>query len=126
MFEITAGAHFDAAHFLRDYPGKCANLHGHRWKVEVTVRGPQVDEMGILIDFTDLKKFIKAAMEMFDHKLINDIPPFDKTNPTAENMAKYIFDFMVEKVNECIGQRASVVKVVVWEAENASAAYYKA
>lgn len=125
MFEITAAAHFDAAHFLREYNGKCANLHGHRWKVEVSIRGAELDKIGILVDFSDVKSFLKEAMNKFDHRLINDVNPFNNINPTAENIAKFIFDFMDEQVGAKYGERAKLHKVIVWETETSNAAYFK-
>lgn len=80
----------DSAHFLRCYQGKCSNLHGHRWKVVVEIESDQLDETGMVIDFTK----IKSEIMKFDHQNINGIEPFDKINPTAENMAKYFCDIL--------------------------------
>ncbi len=124
MYEISAVSHFDAAHFLRGYPGKCANVHGHRWRVEIKLTGSELNELGILIDFMDVKQLLKEVTEIFDHKLINDVPPFDRLNPTAENIAKMIYDNMKARLQENTGCRVNVSRVTVWESENASAAYY--
>lgn len=125
MFEVSAYSHFDAAHFLREYLGKCANIHGHRWKVEISLRGAILNEQGILIDFMDVKAMLKQVLDEFDHKLINDVQPFDKLNPTAENIAKYIFDVMASRLRlgELTGTDISIVRVSVWESEAACATY---
>lgn len=125
MYEIKAFSHFDAAHYLRGYNGKCANIHGHRWKVEIMLKGSELDELGILIDFMDVKNMLKEVLDIFDHKMINDIVPFDKLNPTAENLSKFIFDSMCERLKEQIGTHINISKVTVWESEAASAAYYR-
>lgn len=93
MFQICVGAHFDAAHFIRDYDGDCANLHGHRWDVEVCISGQQLDHLGMLIDFKEVKNTIRKALKLLDHSLLNDLPTFDPkgVNPTAENLARFLF-----------------------------------
>lgn len=123
MYEISAFAHFDAAHFLRGYAGKCANIHGHRWKVEVALQGAEVNGLGILIDFIDVKNMLKEVLDMFDHKMINEITPFDKINPTAENLARFIYGEMADKLSKIMGAGVTMSKVKVWESEAASATY---
>jgi len=123
MYEISAFAHFDAAHFLRGYAGKCANIHGHRWKVEVALEGAEINSLGILIDFIDVKNMLKEVLDMFDHKMINEIAPFDKINPTAENIAKFIYGQMADKLSQIMGAGVTMSKVKVWESEAASATY---
>ncbi len=124
MYEISAVSHFDAAHFLRGYPGKCANIHGHRWKVAIRLTGSELNDLGILVDFMDVKQLLKEVTEIFDHKLINDVPPFDRLNPTAENIAKMIFDEMKARLQAGTQGQVNIARVTVWESENASAAYY--
>lgn len=125
MYEISAFGHFDAAHFLRGYPGKCANIHGHRWKVEITLQGEKLDEMGILIDFMDVKTMLKEVLKVFDHKMINDVPPFDDLNPTAENIARFIYgQMMADKLSNQTENSVRITKVTVWESDNASATYF--
>src|SRR5579871_4452680 len=92
MFEVTVEETFAAGHALRGYKGKCENPHGHNYKVRVTLRGSQLDSIGLLYDFKDVKQVIAATVDRLDHQFINDIPPFDKVNPSAENLAKYFFD----------------------------------
>ncbi len=93
MFQVCVEAHFDAAHFLRDYQGKCANLHGHRWNVEVVVEGPELDELGMLVDFGEIKPVLARSLKELDHSLLNDFPFFgpEGVNPTAENLALFLF-----------------------------------
>lgn len=93
MFRIAIRAHFDAAHFLRNYPGKCAQVHGHRWEVEVCLKGTKLSAVGMLVDFHDLKKAVNQIIVNYDHNLLNDLPEFrqEKFNPTAENIARQIF-----------------------------------
>ncbi|PKM79819.1 MAG: 6-carboxytetrahydropterin synthase QueD [Firmicutes bacterium HGW-Firmicutes-14] len=125
MYEISAYGHFDAAHFLRGYRGKCANIHGHRWKVEIILQGSELNELGIMIDFMDVKRLLKEVTGRFDHKLINEVLPFDRVNPTAENMAKEIFGLMEEALKDFLGTGVTISRVTVWESEAAAAAYFK-
>ncbi|MHB9093668.1 MAG: 6-carboxytetrahydropterin synthase QueD [Eubacteriales bacterium] len=124
MYEISAFGHFDAAHFLRGYPGKCANIHGHRWKVEITLQGANLNQLGILIDFMEVKRMLKEVVDIFDHKMINDVPPFDSLNPTAENIAKFVFDEMSGRLKSLTGDSIGITRVTVWESDAACAAYY--
>ncbi len=95
MYELTIKGHFDAAHAIRDYPGECRNLHGHTWDVEVTVEGAELDDIGIVYDFKRLKADLGQVLERYDHGYLNEIPPFDVLNTTAENLAKVIFEELV-------------------------------
>ena len=93
MYKVSTTQHFDAAHFLRGYPGPCQRLHGHRFLVEVIVSGEELNKLGMLIDFKTIKDVLKThILSKFDHYCLNEIVPFDKVNPTAENLAKYIYD----------------------------------
>jgi 6-pyruvoyltetrahydropterin/6-carboxytetrahydropterin synthase len=119
-YELGVRAHFDAAHFLRGYRGKCAALHGHRWEVEAIVLAESLDESGMVCDFAKLKKALHKIVEVFDHGCLNEIEPFDRLNPTAENMAGIIF----ERLNMVFhGKRLLIKKVRVWESPEAWAAY---
>ncbi|HZK85693.1 MAG TPA: 6-carboxytetrahydropterin synthase QueD [Desulfosporosinus sp.] len=93
MFQVCVQTHFDAAHFIRNYDGNCAKLHGHRWDVVVCIEGRKLDHLGMLVDFSAVKKSIKTILNLLDHSLLNDLPSFDLTgvNPTAENLAQVIF-----------------------------------
>lgn len=119
MFEICVSHTFPAAHLLREYPGKCAKVHGHNYRVEVTVRGPRLDALGLLMDFTDLKKALRALCERFDHEMLNDIPPFDTVNPSAENIARFFHD----ELSHGFPAVAEIAEVKVWETDTAWAAY---
>ena len=115
--------HFDAAHFLRGYKGKCANLHGHRWEVVVTISGTLFAADGILMDFSDLKRIMNDIVP--DHQCINtDVPEFEFKNPTAENLSIYIYNqiSMALDVPDNPNQ-LSLEKVTVYESPNASATY---
>ncbi|KPJ54185.1 MAG: 6-pyruvoyl tetrahydrobiopterin synthase [Dehalococcoidia bacterium DG_18] len=92
MFVIEVREHFDAAHALRGYQGKCENLHGHRFEVVVTLRATELDEIGLAYDFTELKRHLREILARFDHACLNDMSPFDKVNPSSENIATTIYE----------------------------------
>lgn len=98
MYEITVEKHFEAAHYLRGYQGKCENVHGHRYRIVVKVRADKLNDIGLAYDFTDLKRHLNAILERFDHVCLNDIVPFDKINPSAENIAVTIYNEIKEKL----------------------------
>ncbi len=118
MYNIKVEASFSAAHNLREYKGKCEELHGHNWKVEVIVSGNKLDKAGMLLDFKKLKMKLNKVLEKLDHKYFNKIPYFKKVNPTSENIAKYIDDRL--KV-----QGPKPAAVTVWESDNSCASYYE-
>ncbi|OQB74150.1 MAG: 6-carboxy-5,6,7,8-tetrahydropterin synthase [candidate division TA06 bacterium ADurb.Bin131] len=120
MFELTVSGYFSGAHRLRGYKGKCEKLHGHNWKVEVVVSG-EIDESGMVIDFTILKQCLEKVLSTLDHKYLNNIPYFKKRNPSSENTALYIF-LRIKKL--LINYNVQVKKVVVWENEKQCASYY--
>ena len=113
MYKITVEEDFSSAHHLRDYEGKCASLHGHNWKVRLTVCATELDERGISMDFGWLKKFLAGLIRRFDHVDLNRTPPFDKLNPTAENIARTIYELAKAELPDKI----TVDKVVLWESE---------
>jgi len=122
-YSLTVISHFDAAHYLRDYPGKCYNLHGHRWTVEVAVEGEELNDLGILVDFKDVKRVLKDEVEdYFDHYCLNDLEPFDKVNPTAENLARYIYQSIAVDIDRLGVQLDSVT---IWESPECSATYWE-
>ena len=118
MYQLTVKGDFAASHSLRDYEGKCKNLHGHTWKVDIVFSGKDLNSTGMLVDFKEIKSSLKAILEKLDHQHLNDLEPFGKINPTSENIAKFIFDKLFQE-NIC-----AVEKVTVWESENASATYF--
>jgi len=120
VYELTTIVDFEAAHRLADYPGKCNRLHGHNWKVEVTVAGEELDNLGMLIDFRVLKQEVNKVIETLDHYYLNEIEPFRTVNPTAENIAKYIYG----ELNNHLADRGIAVKLVkVWESSHSAAVY---
>ena len=98
MYTISVQAHYDSAHLLRDYVGKCARLHGHRYVVQVVLQAPEVGKSGMVLDFGDLKRHLKELTERLDHQNINDVPPFDEIESTAENQARYFFEEMRKRL----------------------------
>ena len=116
-YKLSVTKGFASAHCLREYKGKCENTHGHNWKVRAAFCGTQLDKTGMLIDFTDLKAGLEKIMAYLDHKFLNETPPFDKINPTAENIAAYIF----EELKKAETATAKVAEVEVWESETSSA-----
>ena len=92
MYELSVKSEFEAAHFIKNYPGKCARLHGHNWIVEAVAQGSELNELGILIDFKIFKSELNKVLEAFDHQFLNELEMFSTKNPTAENIAKKIFD----------------------------------
>ncbi len=119
MYELSITGHFDAAHAIREYPGECRNLHGHTWDVEVTVEGSELDEIGIVYDFKQLKADLGMVLGRYDHGYLNEIPPFDVLNTTAENLARVIFDELAARV----GEQVRVIAVSVWESPVAKITY---
>jgi 6-pyruvoyltetrahydropterin/6-carboxytetrahydropterin synthase len=120
MFEVSVEHSFSAGHALRNYKGKCENVHGHNYKVQVTLAGIQLNAEGLLMDFVELRAAIKGLLEKLDHHFLNDIPPFDQLNPSAENLAKYICD-AIEPQARNHGLR--VQGVTIWETDTTSATY---
>ncbi len=119
MYQLTVKGHFDAAHALAGYPGECRELHGHTWDVEVTVEGSELDEVGIVYDFKTLKEDLGAVLDDYDHGYLNEVAPFDEVNPTAENLARVIF----ESLGSTVDSRVKVVEVAVWESPVARITY---
>jgi 6-pyruvoyltetrahydropterin/6-carboxytetrahydropterin synthase len=118
-FQIQVYETFSGAHNLREYEGKCEKLHGHNWKVEVSVSG-RLNRIGMVADFTVLRDVLKSVLLPLDHNFLNEIPYFKKHNPTSENIAKYIADRM-KKDKRLIGIKIESVRV--WETEKACALY---
>ena len=119
IYSLTVKSHFDAAHHLYGYPGECKDLHGHTWDVEVTIEGEQLNDIGIVYDFKDLKSDLASVLKAFDHKLINEIAPFDILSPTAENLARILFEDLQVRIDKSI----RVAEVAVWESPIARVGY---
>jgi len=124
MFEVSAEQTFAAGHALRGYQGKCENVHGHNYRVRVTLAGEELNSIGILVDFVEMKRLMKQIIEYLDHRFINDLPPFDKLNPTAENMARWMYEEFQKGLESGLAEvPARVKEVVVWETEKNIATY---
>jgi 6-pyruvoyltetrahydropterin/6-carboxytetrahydropterin synthase len=121
MFELRVEAEFSSSHQLRGYEGRCENLHGHNWQVEMHVKGESLNNIGLLIDFKELRKILNSIIKPLDHVFINDIKPFDKINPSAENIAKYIFLKAKEELKE---KNVNINKICVYETPKSMAIYY--
>ena len=120
MYRISVEAHFDAAHFLRGYQGKCEAVHGHRYRVVARVSAREVNDIGLAYDFTELKAKLKAIIKRFDHILLNDVPPFDKINPSAENIARTIYGEIKPELKEA---PVALSGVTVWESPDSGVEY---
>lgn len=120
MFEVTIIKSFSSAHLLNQIGGKCEELHGHNFKVEVTVAAPDLNECGLLIDFRVVKKWLGVILDQMDHKHLNELSNFAGINPSAENIAKYIYGEMKLKAKQA---EVKVARVKVWESENAAVSY---
>ena len=123
MFQVSVEESFSAGHALRGYRGKCENLHGHNYKVRVTLEGPQLDSVGLLYDFVHLKKIIHGVIHALDHKFLNDMAPFDEINPSAENIAKYFYD-EASKQMRLQANGARIANITVWETDTTAATYW--
>ncbi len=120
MYKICVEDHFDAAHALRGYKGKCEMLHGHRFRVVVKVSTSKLDDIGLAYDFTELKAKLNTILERFDHTTLSDIPPFDKINPSSENIASTIYNELKTTLKEAPVELAAVE---VWESPNSGVEY---
>lgn len=120
MYELMVRSDFAAAHQLREVGGRCENLHGHTWKVEVFLRGEKLEEKGILIDFREVKSIVKKWVEKLDHCYLNDV--LKGMNPTTENLAKYLFESLEKNIES---RRVVLSRVRVWESDDACVSYEK-
>jgi 6-pyruvoyltetrahydropterin/6-carboxytetrahydropterin synthase len=111
---------FASAHTLKNYPGACSRMHGHNWKVELEIEASQLNEIGIAIDFKDMKKAANSVCDRLDHQYLNDIPPFNKINPTAENIAAYLYAEIGALINT---DSVKVCAVTLWETDRACVRY---
>lgn len=118
IFELQVAQEFSAAHWLPNYPGNCGQLHGHTWKVEIMLCGRELDEFGMLVDFREARRLLAEVIQPFDHKLLNEVTPFDTISPTAENLARLIFNNLKNQF-----AIARLTGVRVWETSTAFALY---
>lgn len=119
MYRLSVHDYFSSAHQLKGYRGKCEGVHGHNWKVEVEVGGETLDDVGLLMDFSILKKYLRNVIEPLDHVMLNDVDGFRDRNPSSEHIARHIFD----RMSEMLPAGVSMITVTVWESENAKAVY---
>jgi 6-pyruvoyltetrahydropterin/6-carboxytetrahydropterin synthase len=127
MFEVTVEQTFAAGHSLREYKGKCENIHGHNYRVCVTVEGKRLNNIGLLVDFVDVKRAVRKVIDRLDHQFINDLEPFTTVNPSAENLAKYFYDEVAAALNldgNSFNQHpVRISQVKIWETDTSIAVY---
>lgn len=121
MYTVCVQAHYDAAHFLRSYEGKCHQLHGHRYVVEAVLETPDLDDSGLAYDFSDLKRELRGLAEELDHTNLNDLPQFQEVETSAENQARWFYDALRDRLPEHL--REGLVHIRVWESPHQWAQY---
>jgi 6-pyruvoyltetrahydropterin/6-carboxytetrahydropterin synthase len=122
MYEVSVDETFAAGHALRGYRGKCENVHGHNYKVRVTLAGKELDSTGLLYDFVHLKQVIQGVIRSLDHRFLNEFAPFDTVNPSAENIARYIYDQTANRLVQS-PNGAGIASITVWETDVTAATY---
>lgn len=122
MYEVSVDETFAAAHNLRNYKGKCENLHGHNYKVRITLAGTELDSTGLLYDFSQLKQAIQGVIRSLDHIYLNEFPPFDVLNPSAENIARYLYEQTARQLPKA-ANGAAITSITVWESDVTAATY---
>jgi 6-pyruvoyltetrahydropterin/6-carboxytetrahydropterin synthase len=123
VFEIAKDFVFSAAHQIRFHGGKCERLHGHNWRIRVHARASELNRIGMVVDFADLSKLVAEIGARFDHRNVNEVPPFDEVNTSAELIARFFYVEMSRRLAELEGDRVTVAKVEVWENEGSLAVY---
>ena len=118
MYEVRVQQHFDAAHYLRGYQGKCENLHGHRFQAVVSVKVEKLDQIGIAYDFIELKQKLAEVLKRFDHTCLNEVPPFNEINPSSENIALTIYNELQPRLKVIISN------IQVWESPDSCITYF--
>lgn len=121
MYVVRVEAHYDSAHFLRTYKGKCEKLHGHRYVVEAALMAEELNENGLAYDFVDVKKHLRALADWLDHENINELPPFTEIEPSAENQARFFFDELKQRMPETM--KDALLYIKVWETPTQWAMY---
>jgi len=122
MYEVTVESGFSSGHYLRNYQGKCENPHGHNYKVRLTLRGSSLDATGLLLDFKLLKQVMRPVIDRIDHQMLNDLEPFIELNPSAENIARHIFDQTAKQLLPS-PNGAGIASITVWETDMTAATY---
>jgi 6-pyruvoyltetrahydropterin/6-carboxytetrahydropterin synthase len=126
VFEISKDFVFSAAHQIRFHGGKCERLHGHNWRVRVHVGASVLNKIGMVVDFADLQKVVAEVGSRFDHQNVNEVPPFDTENTTAELIARFFYREVGARLASAEGDRVTVAKVEVWENDGSLATYREA
>jgi len=121
MYRLFVEQHFDSAHFLRGYQGKCEAVHGHRFNAVLKVKAEKLNDIGITCDFTDLKQYLREVVSRFDHSLLNDLKPFDEINPSSENIAVTIYNELKPRLTEA---NVTIESVEVWETPQQGVSYF--
>ena len=121
MYLLTVESEFSAAHHLVDYPGACKRMHGHNWKVKVAIYSNELDQLGMVIDLLKIQKLLDECLQKFDHRLVNEVPPFDKVNPTSENFARHFYNTIEGKLPDHVG----IQSVEIFETDKFSVKYTK-
>ncbi len=123
MYEVSKEFLFSAAHQIRMHGGKCERLHGHNWRVRVHARAGQLDRIGMVVDFADLQAIVAELCQRFDHRNVNEVPPFTEVNTTAENLARFFYEEANRRLAAAEGGRVTVSRVEVWENAGSLAVY---
>lgn len=121
MYELIIADHFSSAHYLREYAGACEKLHGHTWRVEVSIVSEEINAIGLVMDFKDMKAKLKILMDRWDHVCLNELPEFQDMNPSTENMAKWLY----QEFNKGLPEDVSMNYARVWESDSASVKYFE-
>ncbi|GAB4545198.1 MAG: 6-carboxytetrahydropterin synthase QueD [Thermodesulfovibrionia bacterium] len=124
MYELTIETSFSSAHQLRGYKGRCERLHGHNWRVQVTVVSERLNEIDLVMDFHELKRLVNEIVSSLDHSFLNEVFPFTEINPSSENIAKWLYDSIKKKIEKNY-KDVNIASVTVWESDTASATYYE-
>jgi 6-pyruvoyltetrahydropterin/6-carboxytetrahydropterin synthase len=119
VFELMVTGRFAAAHSLRNFKGRCEALHGHNWRVEVVVGGSQLDQAGLLMDFGELKKLMNQALDLLDHRHLNEVPPFDVLNPSSEYISRHLY----QEIAKGLPTHVKMLRVSAWESDDSRATY---
>jgi 6-pyruvoyltetrahydropterin/6-carboxytetrahydropterin synthase len=122
MFEVFVDETFSAGHALRGYRGKCENVHGHNYRVRITIAGAKLDSVGLLMDFSQVKKAIQGVLQTLDHRFLNDMAPFDLINPSAENIARHIYQ-ETARLLPPNPAGAAIASITVWETDTTAATF---
>tara|TARA_B100000424_G_scaffold170637_1_gene131487 strand:+ start:107 stop:481 length:375 start_codon:yes stop_codon:yes gene_type:complete len=120
MYTLTTMVEFSSAHTLVGHSGPCKKMHGHNWKVEVEITGDKLDKIGMVVDFKEIRKATNLVVDELDHEFLNDLEPFSEDNPTAENIARYIFTKLSEEFSN---KNVKVNSIKLWETDKSAVSY---